>query len=422
MKSELVERDAHCKGNRKQSADYKVTRKSCRTASFSSTESLVSVSNFRQSFDNNMTIAVETGNCEMLHPNDQELANPNTYGSLWFPMRHQLSIRDMLRLKPPLDSNLKYEIVDIAGCPCKNYQMVVNLEGLTDFDSETDRLAVHVYSANTSLCLETLNGHQIFYRDSLAIFNVYVSTQSPDGTSIMTMESLTEDHWVRLHEVISVSSFFHRLMSVDASFQWNNNKPTLILSNSSHKYCKNISEGIESFLFFNNLSLEDQIIVLKESFSMITVLLFSYAYDEAEDSFIFTALKNKLLFCLNKNRYSTVEFGNEMHEFNCSFLSNFATFLRKDFFVITILCILCILEDKPGLSCIDIFEKERSLYTELLDHYIRAKVASEAWNLDRDSIWSHIHRMMKEVFKYSSIRMKFVKDRESLEVSKQYSI
>ena len=422
MKFELVERDAHCKGNKKQSVDYKVTCESCRSASFSSTESLVSVFNFRQSFDNNMTITVETGNCVTLHPNEQELVNLNVYGSSWFPMRQQLSIRDMLRLKHPLDSSLKYKIVDIAGCPCKSYQMVVNLEEFTDFDSETDRLAVHVYSADTSLCLETLNGHQIFYRDSVAIFNVYVSTESPDGTSIMTMESLTEDHWVRLREVISVSSFFRRLMSVDASFQWNNDNHTLILSNSSHKYCKNISEGIESFSFFNNLSLEDQIIVLKESFSMITVLLFSYTYDEAEDSFVFTALKDKLLFCLNKNRYSTVQFGNEMHEFNCSFLSNFATFLRKDFFIITILCILCILEDKPGLSCIDIFEKERSLYTELLDHYIRAKVASEEWNMDRDGIWSHIHRMMKDVFRYSSIRMKFVKDQESLKVLNQHSI
>ena len=117
--------------------------------------------------------------------------------------------------------------------------------------------------------------------------------------------------------------------------------------------------------------------------------------------------------CVHKDRLriqSNKIFSKELAEFYDSFQDNFYAFLRKDYFVICILSVLCILQDKPGLSCSETFERERRFYYDILDSYIKGKVTRNEWPLDRDSIWIHIHWVSKELERHSFIYTKFLSE------------
>ena len=329
-------------------------------------------------------------------------------------------VPDIVWLTSPEDSHLHYQVISVSGIPCQVYEIVASLDisseviqTLLDQDLGLDSV-VKVYNNLTFLNLETCDGHQLFYRDIQSISNVYVSIQSPECSSMMILENISDDHWTRLQEVALVSKFFRRIMLADYSLHksHDSHKPLIFIGCTGRKSCKFISDGIESLSIFHNLCLEDQIIVLKESFSLVILLLMSHTYDEKQESFVFSALKGNLSFCICKNRFLSVSYGTAMHEFYNSFLNFFYDFLRNDFFVTIVLCILCVLEDRPGLSCTNVFEIERQIYAEILDSYIKGKITSQEWLLNRDTIWHHIHQIKHYVSKYSSTRLQYERDQE----------
>ena len=337
---------------------------------------------------------------------------------------------DVVWLKRSPSSTLQYQIMDITVIPGKKYEIVIKLN-LDSHMSESNSLFDLLTNVSpqmtgrdisSSVSLVTRDGRQEFCREPHSVFDIHVFSRCPnDSPGIMVMEALTEDHWLRMIEITSISKFFHRLISVDESDEASENPSILpqtsnevmiTLKHSTDNRCKQISDSIESLSFFHLLNLEDQFILLKEAFGLIGFLLFAHTYEEKEESFILSALQGKLWFYIHKNRLKTEQYGTTMHEFYNSFLENFYDFLRKDFFVISIMCILCILEDKPGLSCTQLFRHERKIYMDILDRYIIAKVKSQAWNVSRDSIWQHIDMMIREVSRFPSIYSEFLRDQE----------
>ena len=318
---------------------------------------------------------------------------------------------------------LQHFILQASSVPCKGYKMIVQLDNyslerlLRLHPRFKKTISINVISNKyTSMEFESREGFKTFYveQPQLPTFNVYVTTQSLRNSSIMIMESMNENLWLRLKDVINVSNIFYESSWIDMSLDSNmNNKlnPILILILSGDIKCKNISNGVESLSFFRDLSLEDQIIALKDSFGLIVLLLAAHVYDKASESFIIPAVKGNLSFCIHKNRYLTTDFGKPMHEFYCSFLDNFYDFLRKDIFIIVILSVLCVLQDRPGLSCSELLEQEQNLYLDLLDHYIKGKVMSDEWTLDRDIIWNHLDYIMKEVLRFEGLRRQYVREK-----------
>ena len=317
--------------------------------------------------------------------------------------------------------NLNYQVMNVTGVPCSVYQVTIQLE-----DEESIRLIessqpcsqVQIYRDSLTLALETRDGVQVFCRESQPLFNVYVSSQSSRGSSIIVMESLTDDHWSRMKDLIFASRSFQKISRVGLDIDYskdNFGKPIVSFSSVRQLDINYITNGMESLSFFQNLSLEDQIIILKETTYLVVLFLMSHSYDQESESFISkTPLENLVLsFCLNKNRLLTSNNGRRMHEFYIQFLESFHDFLLKDTFVIMLLCILCVLDDRPGLSCTEILDYERKLHLEILDQYIKAKLVTEQWSLDKDCIWNHIYDLRREVEKYGSIRLTFVKEREA---------
>lgn len=324
-------------------------------------------------------------------------------------------------LRKPQSLQLQHLILESSSVPGQGYKIIVELDNLSLDCLRNPRLKRPtdmnvITNKYTSIDFDSREGFKTFYVEQLQLptFNVYVTTQSPRNSSIMIMESMNEDLWLRLKDVINVSRIFYESSWIDISMDKNtleNLNRILMLSLSGDIKCKNISDGVESLSFFRDLSLEDQIIALKDSFGLIVLLLASHVYDKASDSFIIPAVKGSLSFCIHKNRYLTTDFGRPMHEFYCQFLDNFYDFLRKDIFVIVILSVLCVVQDRPGLSCSELLEQEQNLYLDLLDHYIKGKVMSNEWTMDRDIIWNHLNYILSEVLRFGGIRRQYVRKR-----------
>ena len=317
--------------------------------------------------------------------------------------------KQLVWLKKPDSSSLKYHVVDLANIPGEKYQIAFKLdnEAIHELCNE-----LSVYNSQTSLLTENHDEVLVYHRDSQSVVSC--------SSKFETMEIMTDDHRLRLRDVDKFSKYYDNLHWLDystAAFP-DTLDPVHILTVSGEKCCSNITTIIESLDFFRSLSLEDQIIVLKESFEPIMFLVSVHTYDKESECFMLPAFKGLLTLCMNSCSYKnlTVEYGREMHDFQSNFMDNFYDFLRKDIFVIGILCILCVLEDRPGLSCQYFFNTERKLFIELLDCYIKAKLSSEEWSHDWFSIWKNIDFAMKEVPRFGPFRQQLIKRHNDLTI------
>ena len=325
----------------------------------------------------------------------------------------------------------EYEVRDSTFLPFYSYQLAFEMY----IDNEGDSGLQSYFALPTemscdsllSLSIQTRDGYIILNREPQSLFNVHILTVTREDPSIIVMESMREDLWLGLQEIVSLSKMLNGFWCLDDRITLNavsdneasntRLKYSCRLSTSINDGCKIISKAIESLRFIRDISLEDQIIVLKESFSLVTCILYPYLYDEESDCFIYSAFNKKFWLCVNSktmHSYSRVEYVKPLQQTHKSFLDLFFGFLRKDLFVICILSVLLILEDKPGLSCAQRFKNERTIYYELLDRYINAKVISNEWPLDRDAIWFHIHKVLRGIPMGASIFTQFLKDFQKL--------
>ena len=314
-------------------------------------------------------------------------------------------------------SHFLYEVVDVSFVQGGNYRVLVTLKDSLPFEYNglmylaNQQKAIEynesVLDKNCFLSLQTRDGLQIFQRCSP---DVLISTFS--ANSSLVIQSVSDNEWSRLQEVICASKYFQKVTSVNILVDAKN--PLVRLGYDVDNNCRGVSRAIEELKFFRLLDPEDQIIVLKESFCFIMFLLLAYAYDEEQEAVNLWALEGKLNFCIHANRFlteNTTGFGVTMFDFNRFFVINTYNFLRKDFFVITIVSILYSLQDWPGLS-FNQMQSERNHYFGLLDKYIKAKIKNKEWPGDRDSIWSHIQWMLNQSNPFNWIWGQFVKEME----------
>ena len=351
-----------------------------------------------------------------------------------------------LWLSPMPQELLKFQLVDTDYKACDTFQIALNiyLDPKSDDDQQfLQSLMIPSFNNNeietvssdsdsTSFYLQTSSGLVTFHRETSSLFNVHVSTISKEESSIIIMESLNDNHWTRLKDVISFAKILHRFTYVNHEVRANScsldqmfddlhlPKYTCILYTSVESKCDIISKAIESLSFFSKLGIEDQFIILKDCFFPINCLIFTYKYDDESESYVSTALDGKLSFCYLKNglrNYRSNVYSQKLNQFYTSFLEKFLVFLRTDFLFISILSIICVLQENSGLSCTDLLERERKYYCEILDAYIRAKVVSNKWLSDVDVIWRNIHEIFFELSKYPRIFKQFVKEQQRLKTN-----
>lgn len=114
--------------------------------------------------------------------------------------------------------------------------------------------------------------------------------------------------------------------------------------------------------------------------------------------------QDKLHFVVHVNVLNTHPTSQPLFHAFCKLVEDFDDVLRQDALVVNILCCLCVFKDRSGVTSSDVIQRERSLYIDLLDRYIKAKVRGREWkNVTCDSMWNQIHRKMAQVASIKSL-------------------
>ena len=323
-------------------------------------------------------------------------------------------------LKKPEGSSVEYTLINMMMAPASDYFMSLDVQDETlksFYFSDTIQSSLDLPA--TALIMTSIQGCVVFHRHSQTHFQTYFETHSGslpmptidvqvtsrnEGNSLekqVVMKSLTEEHWKRLQEMTKAYKFWESFMNVHVEDinPTDNRKPgshkRLFLSVTSHICSKNITQGIYSLEIIEGISLEDQVIVAKEAYFPLAALLYIHTFVRHENAFVLYSPETRhvLQMCIHIDS-NRAHFSTELYDMLCRFLEVCYDFLRVDLVVMALLSLIAVYSEVPGLSCSKIFNKERSIYTELLDKYIDAKVESKQWLLSKNEIWDHIAKLM----------------------------
>ena len=115
-------------------------------------------------------------------------------------------------------------------------------------------------------------------------------------------------------------------------------------------FSRHITAGIEQVDVFKDLSLEDQLIVLKEGLVPVAYLGCLHGIIRQHNAFVFFALEDEISLCVHFSGIDE-ELNHGMFEVYMEGYHTFYDFLRLDFFIVSVMCLLNVFSDYPGLSC-----------------------------------------------------------------------
>ena len=350
--------------------------------------------------------------------------------SLALPLiHHDPSRHEYLRITRSTASSLQYNILDLIACiPCTRYDMVIEVPVKNGVICGTDIVLNNI--VNKKLSIQSSKSFMIsrnllelhfpfrrcHYTFRRKASSVEIRISSSNRENVVEMSGVSDDHWYRIQQIISATEHFLSVVSTSVIIPSNTESSSritsdglttqkIILSHSSDAYTKQITNLIESFEAFHKLDLLDQLIVLKEALFPIHFLLSTHSYSRETNCISYSTLGGHMLYGYHISKWTKGGYfcGRELSALYQSYLSQFYTFLREDYFVINILCVLLIFGNWPGLSCTEVTERERKLLSEILDKYIDGMNAAGLWSVPRKLVWSNIERVMKHVFHYTKI-------------------
>ena len=357
--------------------------------------------------------------------------------SLALPLIHyDPSRHEYLRIRRSAASSLQYNFLNfIAVIPCTRYDVVIEVPVKNGVICGTDILLDNLVNKNLSIqpnrsLMISRNSSQLqlhfplrrcHYTFTRKTSSIEIQVSSSSREDVVHMSCISDDHWYRIQQIISATEHFESVVSTSIIIPSNESSSRItgdnlfsqqiILSQTSDAYTKQISNLIESFEAFHELDLLDQLIVLKEALFPIHFLLSTYCYFRETNCISYSTLGGHILYGYNISKWTRDNYfcGREMIAVYESYLSEFLTFLREDYFFMKILCVLYIFRDWPGLSCTEVTERERKLLSEILDKYIDGMNAAGLWSTPKQLVWSNIERIFKHVFHYKQNITRFQK-------------
>ena len=339
-------------------------------------------------------------------------------------------IHEFLWLKSSPGSNIHFSIKHIQSFARHSWNIVIELpvkEGFVSgtsysinqmMNQKTKKLLAD--SSNAFLCFDTCFTEQVlFQKQSLQEpFNVQVSS-SKNASFFLIMGSMREELWTALHQVTVAAGFFRDVSHIQ--HLWKHKAATtnldtveLTLASSLDFLIKGVTAGIEALDVIKEIDLEDQLIVLKETLIPVCFMLFYHTFNQQEKSFVFPCLDDNLMFCVHEAVLMSHGFPSSLVGVFKRFLEETSDFLRQDFFVMCILCLLHVFDDTPGLSCGQVFHQQRHLYLELLEKYINANTESGRWTQSSAFVWNSVNKIMEIVSEYISLNKKRLRKTEKL--------
>ena len=370
---------------------------------------------------------------------------------------------EYLWLKKSPSSMLQYRILEMSGVPYFKYKITIEVPVADGIVCGTNCVYEDLLknqppadvneSYNSLLCtrffFRNRYDNQVFVRNHplnpSTFFDVSVTSVASDKRSVM--ESMTEELWYKLTQVICASRFLQQVTYVwyyDQSCQtqssvlspsssssfsssWSGSSSEdivtkqLLLSVNMENFTKAVSSGIELLDTFRSLPLEDQVILLKEGLFEAGSFLCAHVYSRENNSTAWTCFDNELLFLVHTNVVRLSSVIQDLVKVYDAFHHDFDDFIRKDAFVTNILCILCCFRERKGISCSEIIRRERELYFELLDKYFVAKISSGDWQTNLDVIWNQIHHLMSQVLNVKVAYERYAREQMNGEIERNQS-
>ena len=339
------------------------------------------------------------------------------------PLSHPAN-HGYLRLKRSFDSGLDYNILDMTSIPCRQYDVVLEVSVKDGYICGTNMLLVDFLAkeqlpglSNDALSdvlhLSASKGGHFFSRNQFNEVEIQLLNNITADTKIMTMRGISQDLWYRMHETVSASKFLKPILTlsqfVTPYSSLPSNGPVQLKLTKSLETCANhITAAIESLDAYNEFSVCDQIIVLKEAYLPICFLLAAFTYCPQNECQNYWSPNGQLYLTVHLSKWKKDGFrnGKEMYDFYKTCMTKFLPFLKEDYFVIILLCMLCVFQERPGLSCNQVIYRERNLYLNLFDKYIETMVKSGHYPETQETIWNNINSLMDYWCKYSEILMK----------------
>jgi hypothetical protein len=339
-----------------------------------------------------------------------------------------------LGFRDPSKPSFAFTVIGSYGLVCNQYDILVELQvkngliqgtsieisdlfrcGFSADKSGVDRDDV----ASTTLLFKGLRNNQEFFK-SMQDPSLIICSQAGIHNFFMNLDCVT----IEWRSLCCCVSFGNRLRSGlrvayhepigSENDDPNNGRKKIIVSVNQGFLTRTASLAIESLDIVKNLDLEDQIIVLKESVYPVCFLLVCHSFDKETGSFVNTAFDDEVVFCVNKIVLSSEKYAEPMRQFFAAFLDNFYEFLRTDFFVITLMCLLSVLKGRPGLTSEENLNKERKISLQLLEKYIHGKISSNHWPSEFELIWDHIMNWINQLDNIMSIYSRFAKAQEGI--------
>ena len=299
----------------------------------------------------------------------------------------------------------------IVGTNCVFQELLENKSSLATISSETCLLLQNSYHDNDIML-------RINTRNSFDIQVIEMNSNSK-----ITLESMTENHWDRLKQIVMASGCFHQCSQAMHYLPDSDPLPEsvanetvnrrLILSCSIENYTKPITAGVEAFTTFQSLPLEDQLILLKEGIAEVGMVLSILEYNKASNTFVGTCVQGSLLICVHMDNLREVKTVSQCYQQHLRIYSEFFYFLQRDILLINLLAAIVFFKTREGLSCPEIIEKERLVYMEILEKYIEAKVKAGHWKASVEEVRYNIKNLMSQVKNVNSIYVEMANAIES---------
>ena len=333
------------------------------------------------------------------------------------------------------NSQINFKIIEISYNPCVMLKTIIEVlvkDGIivgTDcsiqdvLSKQDDEPDLKIGLSFTFLSLESLLGRSsYFYRlpaqGDQNVFDVISFCTSTQMTSVL--QGMTDHSWKLLLEVLSAAKHLQTTGATEVSLapqepQSITESPKELLDKSNIKSGKDegslkkyrlvlcttwlsvikpVSKCFDIFSAFQSLPNADKDILRKESALEAAVIHMVANYDKETKSRVYTGIKDHILLCIKIKQYQN----NQTFFESMNLLMNeFDDNMRKDDVFMSILVALSLLTERPGISRLDITNKGRRDFLDLLDKYIIAKIKSGEWTLSYDSIWNLIHRDIERI-------------------------
>jgi len=251
-----------------------------------------------------------------------------------------------------------------------------------------------------------------------------VSVLDSNSFKTLTMEGMTNNLWDRLQQASQISSVLSitadQRVVQDPEDDYEDANQELIqgklierkkihLTMNRHVFFDGPAIIFQGIPFLKTLPLEDQIILEKEGILDVQIIVNLFVTDLETTSWTRQVLDDKLVFGFQCNYMVSKEWCEEQQVYRI-LEKTMLNVLREDPVVITLLCIICFFQDRPGLTERDLIREERFFYVKLMDMYFMAKTSQGHWqSVSYQEVWDNIYQVIPLLSEIKKRKITFIK-------------